>query len=1222
MLTCPSDSLPHIVCPMDGDAIPPIPFCSAPSHSDPPPPLLPLPSITPSHTNDGIPEQRRSGCIQGIRAHTENNTDGDSVQEPSKQNPTPTHQREGESMVSPSKQLRVESTKVHVKQNEDGFRCSYTAEHTNNQTDQESHDATEDVVEHCAFNAAQHHTDMIKCDMDTSQGLDMLLENASAQKGWVIGPLFQSFKSKMASFTEIVMSPFKASSPPPSMEHPQNFSECELPTDGPSEMGDLEPGGRNESSEMGPETKQQSLSDMENTPKTQTVDIKCLKKLSFGEESTPSLEKTDECGKMFKEANCHDSVPLQHSPILCFPTETLAESVEPVIGSSVLFQASVDFSTSHKSKLVSTVDKDKQTAPLKPLSRKRMGNSSESKPLAPEFKKEKSDLEANNCSGINKTVPLSATGCDTQPGMECLQTDGDEGMQVQNSHLVRQSLRISANRLNGRTVKCGKDLQVVEYLASGSGRAKRGLRLPRHATGNICTNDAMTQELMNVATGIDLTREPSRREAVSSRTVLETENPLKPATKRRAHSTRTRKDRGGQEMLPTVIGAVLKTETQTSEARFVCSLDKSSDVSGNLQNVFSSINSNPTVLGRRLKIRADLVEPDLSIDDGMDLETTVAITSAKEGEQLSSEAFIRPDTERLQSKRRNPDKKPLRRRSPVQTSSGTESDLVFTSSAEPSELMAMDLNVSLPVQREKKVKMGLNRPPKRKKGLKDSLQSSESIGGQEKKHRMDNVPTKKRQAREDGSKTSRNPVYLEMTSAPSYSQPPSSCPALLNNDIKVHETEKRPASFLQEVVPTETGASKLNSTPRNVNVRPRRADRQRGKAAVLHSRTRKAAETPTSVTMEDADLPRSPPEGGAARRLLRSYSCPEIPSFRSHETPPHPCRTPTSHHRLSPLTPHVPHPRKSAPRARRHTVCSIEVEREIAPLCLRKEVYPSRRSAPYDFVPQHLSPTVVLSYNTTLSALASCFLSSSLAFLSKKVDGRCSAASPSTFSSSRSPGFFHNAGSPHATVDPSSSTTSLECEPQSRHKCEVEYAEDTSCSSQEYEDVGLREEKALSDSEIKVVQKHEEKGKVSSIRIRKTLPKPQNNLTPMGLPKPVRLKKKDFSLEEIYTNKNFSKPPESRLETIFEVPLSRRNGSESMFGQRRVKRFLEFLEAGEVRKSKKPLVGVGKPAGSSSRTRRGGFSKDEPPLSAQDVDSLLCAKLHELNLWLITDQGS
>lgn len=90
---------------------------------------------------------------------------------------------------------------------------------------------------------------------------------------------------------------------------------------------------------------------------------------------------------------------------------------------------------------------------------------------------------------------------------------------------------------------------------------------------------------------------------------------------------------------------------------------------------------------------------------------------------------------------------------------------------------------------------------------------------------------------------------------------------------------------------------------------------------------------------------------------------------------------------------------------------------------------------------------------------------------------------------------------------------------------------------------------------------------MSSIRIRKEIPKPQNNLTPMGLPKVIRcvciglmhgliylfsfvlaeanvclhlphhskdaflfvfyrIKKKDFSLEEIYTNKNFSKPPD------------------------------------------------------------------------------------------------
>lgn len=92
----------------------------------------------------------------------------------------------------------------------------------------------------------------------------------------------------------------------------------------------------------------------------------------------------------------------------------------------------------------------------------------------------------------------------------------------------------------------------------------------------------------------------------------------------------------------------------------------------------------------------------------------------------------------------------------------------------------------------------------------------------------------------------------------------------------------------------------------------------------------------------------------------------------------------------------------------------------------------------------------------------------------------------------------------------------------------------------------------------------------------------------------------------------------SRLETIFEVPLQRRNGSESCFGQRRVRRFLEFLEVGEVRKPRKPLAAAPPP----SRTRRGGSSSHRDEVSshcAQDSDSVLCAKLEQLRLWLVHD---
>lgn len=120
--------------------------------------------------------------------------------------------------------------------------------------------------------------------------------------------------------------------------------------------------------------------------------------------------------------------------------------------------------------------------------------------------------------------------------------------------------------------------------------------------------------------------------------------------------------------------------------------------------------------------------------------------------------------------------------------------------------------------------------------------------------------------------------------------------------------------------------------------------------------------------------------GSGSNRLLRSYSCPEIPSLVSSD-----CHLPRSHtHDNSTTSPS----RKSSPtqlpihhhspskRTRRHTVCSVEIEREIAPLCLRKEVYPASRGTP-------LSPSSPYSPSTSLTALASCFLSSPLAFLSK-----------------------------------------------------------------------------------------------------------------------------------------------------------------------------------------------------------------------------------------------
>ncbi|XP_061837336.1 uncharacterized protein prr14 isoform X2 [Nerophis lumbriciformis] len=448
------------------------------------------------------------------------------------------------------------------------------------------------------------------------------------------------------------------------------------------------------------------------------------------------------------------------------------------------------------------------------------------------------------------------------------------------------------------------------------------------------------------------------------------------------------------------------------------------------------------------------------------------------------------------------------------------------------------------------------------------------------------------QSKRTKSKMSTEPLYFEMTPFGGNGQ--SDLPSLRTHsecsemfDIDVASCDA------QEIDDPNSSASRLRTSARRANRKQPRADH--------HWRRSKPgrADRTNSATTEDLPTYVSPQE--SRNHLLRSFSCPEIPSLYAATRSP----LPGSHQQLPAHASVLAHVLQGSRRARRHTVGSMEVERELAPLCLRKEVYPSRRSFPYDGLTSHsLSPS------SSLTLLASCFLSSPLAFLS----GRGEAAILSHTPSSSSSPFLMS-----RTCDAlDASTRGNVLQSDGRHQSEEE--EDASSSSQEFDEAALREEKFLSDSELKVGQKHEERGKVSCIRIRKALPKPQNNLTPMGLPKPVRIKKKQFSLEEIYTNKNFCKPPESRLETIFEVPLSRRNGSESCFGQRRFKRFLEFLEVGEARKPKKLPVGVGK----LSRTRRGGFAKDDDAvaaaLQAPDPDTLLCAKLDQLNLWLIHDQ--
>ncbi|XP_036445655.1 uncharacterized protein prr14 [Colossoma macropomum] len=432
--------------------------------------------------------------------------------------------------------------------------------------------------------------------------------------------------------------------------------------------------------------------------------------------------------------------------------------------------------------------------------------------------------------------------------------------------------------------------------------------------------------------------------------------------------------------------------------------------------------------------------------------------------------------------------------------------------------------------------------------------------------------------------------------------------------------------------------------------------RQRRKCVSLARKKDARDDEEQTMNQTEEAVPVVSSSGSGSSRLLRSFSCPDIP-FLLHSdhvplAPLHDQIPPSPPKKSCPAPPHAHHPHSPSKRARRHTVCSIEIEREIAPRCLRKEVHPTGWSSASNHVYPH-------SHSSSLTALASCFLSSPLAFLSKKSsqgrsddDVDLASTSSRSFIKSPSPSFLKFPTSPTLTANPafsasvpptpeqSSASVSSPCSvfepvPMEADVVQREREEDSPSNfSLELSSRSISEERALSDSEIKTDDKRVERRKVSSIRIRKTLPKPQYNLTPMGLPKAIRIKKKVFSVEEIYTNKNFSKPPEGRFETIFEVPQSRQDSSQSLFGQKRMKRFIEFPELGvarKPRKPRKPLVGgagVGgaqrKAAGNSGmgRTRRGVWasSRDEDALNLQDLDSLLCSKLNELDSWMALEQ--
>lgn len=948
--------------------------------------------------------------------------------------------------------------------------------------------------------------------MDTCKGLAVgyTVENSSVPKGWVIGPLFQSFKSKMASFTEIVLSPvklFRASSPPPSMDHPHKLCEFELQADGTSDVESKEPSnmflpkGLSENRNQDDKTNQNCslsqmrLSDGESEQNGKTVPLIHSRILDFDDECAITQN-----GKI--------SVPLPHNPLPCIVSEQVSEPVGSVIRSSILLQPSLNVSALHESKLkISSVveeQKGKLSTRVKPLPRKRTGKRCElkkvtSKTLVSEVKKEDPEasdeplshvtsVKSNKADSrdIDKTLSLCSSVCYTQPDADWLHRDGfNDARKVESGRLVRQSLQSNFNNdANEGTLNPALDTQHLECQqkpetcsAAGLGRAKRAVKLDCHSQDLVTrkrlkadrrTEDTNNRELLNVASDSGILKgiRALTKEVVSPDTILDEEEALKPARKRQAVSTRAnRKGKGGQEMLAALNEKVLHMQTEcASDAMSVCSLKKSNE--NNQKGVGSKVK--PSGSCKRLKTRTGLGKPDVDTDDRMDVETTMGITCTKQAQQaqLSDQSVNLYDIKQLQrsSKCRNINKKPRKQKSLNQAATKSDSTSASISSelsVEPLELTPTDLCTSQHVEREESWETGLSRPTKKpKRDCKNSAKFSASVGIEETKQCNDNlpVPTKESQPQESKDKISTDPVYFEMTPFESNPQPAfSPSPSHLNCCVKLNVFNNITDGEKTSTCPAgpEAGnhssinVSRLRSSARRVNVKPRRADNQRRKCRVLHSRTHTGEEVTNSVTMEEADLTTgagSSETSSFSRRLLRSYSCPEISSFHPHDTTctsalqsPQHIRIHTSHQ--STHTPFVPHAHKSLQRARRHTVSSVEVEREIAPLCLRKEVYPSRRSASYDGVTQHLSPSLALSPSASFSALASCFLSSPLAFLSKKIDSRSVAASPGasthisspTTSSSTSPlsssawhhpgGFFLGTDSSGASLDSSSRLT-------------------------------------------------------------------------------------------------------------------------------------------------------------------------------------------------------
>ncbi|XP_072128084.1 proline-rich protein 14-like [Mobula birostris] len=340
--------------------------------------------------------------------------------------------------------------------------------------------------------------------------------------------------------------------------------------------------------------------------------------------------------------------------------------------------------------------------------------------------------------------------------------------------------------------------------------------------------------------------------------------------------------------------------------------------------------------------------------------------------------------------------------------------------------------------------------------------------------------------------------------------------------------------------------------------------------------------------------PPSPPpprkEGRPATRLCRSLSCPEIPASPSPSCWPH-----------HPILPAPSLPPSANPRHRRHTLGGADPSRELtappALLCLRKEVFPSSwgtagagngggRPERRVLAPAHPANR---EQTEATDVWRGPVLEYSPAYPGQSSDRELPSQSKS------SPARASETQEQVSVQKPGSTPR--------KRKLDAVLPEPREAETPEHS------------TETSEINGQTRVGKVSRFRIRKAPVKTQLNLTPMGLPKPARLNKKEFSLEEIYTNKNYKAPTEKRpFETIFEEPVER-NGLLVLTSQRRLKRTVQFQDGSLPRKrrlrQKLRLVQGGGP----------GLRGDRSRLEAPELERLLRQRLSELDSFFAGEEG-